>query len=249
MFLAGSSSSDVLTETYLDKYKWYVLNVQSTLPGRPADPMPEYKLSPSNRILQRTVTSTEQVASENLEKPVGKLQLRGHQQDGGRPAKRGRPGSYGQREAKTGEPNLTITRIFRTSPGTSKRSALERLEPPRRLDSDSESDYEGVSARDTSKPTRPITQTIDKENLEANRSKSDDDDEVMVLDTWDIPPLERSPSTTSGSSSSSDTKEDERAIQALVDKVAAKVRAEFLRGKEERKRRKQLEKEMRKKKK
>jgi len=68
----------------------------------------------------------------------------------------------------------------------------------------------------------------------------------MVLDTWDIPPLERSPSTTSGSSSS-DTEEDERAIQALVDKVAAKVRAEFLRGKEERKKRKQLEKEMRKK--
>ena len=126
---------------------------------------------------------------------------------------------------------------------------LERLEPPRRLDSDSESDYEGTSARETSKPTtRPRTPASNQENLEANRSKSDDDDEVMVLDSWDIPPLEGSPSTTSGSSSS-DTEENERAIQALIDKVAAKVRAEYLRGKEERKRRKQLEKETRKKKK
>ena len=86
----------------------------------------------------------------------------------------------------------------------------------------------------------------DQEEKEANRSKSDDD-EVMVLDPWDIAPADRSPSSTPEFSSSSDTEEDELAIQALIDKVAAKVRAEFIKGKEERKKKKMLEKEMRKK--
>ncbi len=248
MFLAGSTSSDKLTDTYLDKYLWYILNVQSTIPGRPEDKMPAYSLSPTNRILQKTIESTEQAESPCLNKPSDKPQSRGHHQEGGRPAKRGRPGSY--REGRTAEPHLTITRIFREtlSPGTSRKSALERLEPPRQPDSGSESDYdtEVTKARKTSSTKRSEPPVNDQEEKEANRSKSDDD-EVMVLDPWDIAPADRSPSSTPESSSSSDTEEDELAIQALVEKVAAKVRAEFLKDKEEKKKKKRIEKEMRKK--
>jgi len=152
-----------------------------------------------------------------------------------------------QREAKKAEPNLTITRIFREtlSPGTSRKPALERLEPPLQLDSGSESDYdtEVTKARKTSSRSKP---PVTEGEREANRSKSDDD-EIMVLDPWDVAPAGRSPSSTPESSSSSDTEEDELAIQALVEKVAAKVRAEFLKGKEKKKKKKMLEKEMKKK--
>jgi len=152
-----------------------------------------------------------------------------------------------QREAKKAEPNLTITRIFREtlSPGTSRKPALERLEPLLQLDSGSESDYdtEVTKARKTSSRSKP---PVTEEEREANRSKSDDD-EVMVLDPWDVAPADRSPSSTPESSSSSDTEEDELAIQALVEKVAAKVRAEFLKGKEKKKKKKMLEREMKKK--
>jgi len=211
--------------------------------------MPAYTLSTSNRILQKTVGSTEQAGNPCLDKPGDKPQSRGHDQEGGRPAKRGRPGSYGTREGRKAEPHLTITRIFREtlSPGTSRKSALERLEPPRQPDSGSESDYdtEVTRARKTSSRSKPPVN--DQEEREANRSKSDDD-EVMVLDPWDIAPADRSPSSTpESSSSSSDTEEDELAIQALVEKVAAKVRAEYIKGKEEKKKKKMLEKEMRKK--
>jgi hypothetical protein len=257
MYLAGTSSSKALAETYLDKYLWYILNVQSTLPGRPADEMAVYTLSPSNNILQKTVES------RDLEQVVDNPQPREHR-EGGRPAKRGRPGSYGQmlRESRKAEPNLSITfrnsSPARSSSATSRRPALERIEPPRKLDKPdepprkldkpdrgSDSDYGGTGARKTSKTTRSKRS---RTPAAANRSKSDDD-EVMVLDTWDIPPIGGSPATTSGSSSSSDTEEDERAIQAIVSKIAAKVREEFLSDKEERKRRKRIEKEVRKKKK
>jgi len=245
MFLAGSTSSNKLTETYLDKYKWYVLNVQSTIPGRIETEMPTYSLSPSNQILQKTIVieSKEQAGSSRL-KPGDKPQPQGNHQEGGRPAKRGRPGSY--REGRKAEPHLTITRVFRETltPATSRKPALERLEPPIQLESDSESDYETevTTARKTSssRTKSPVTKA------EANRSKSDDD-ETMVLDPWDVAPAGRSPSSTPKSSSSSDTEEDELAIQALVEKVAAKVRAEFLKDKEEKKKRKRLEREMKKK--
>jgi len=249
MFLAGSTSSDKLTETYLDKYLWYILNVQSTIPDRPEDKIPAYSLSPTNRILQKVIGRTEQAESPCLTQPGDKPQARGLHQDGGRPAKRGRPGSYMQREAKKAEPNLTITRIFREtlSPGTSRKPALERLEPPLFLDSGSESDYETevTRARKTSSRSKP---PVTEAEREANRSKSDDD-EIMVLDPWDVAPAGSSPSSTpeSSSSSSSDTEEDELAIQALVEKVAAKVQAEFLKGKEEKKKKKTIEREMRKK--
>ena len=161
------------------------------------------------------------------------------------------------------KPHLTITRIFREtpSPGTSRKSALERIEPPREKTrapsqhdsgSESASDYDAeiTSARKTSRKTstsRPKVSMNDQEEKEANKSKSDeDDDEVMVLDPWDIPPADRSPSTTPDTSSS-DTEEDELAIQALVDKVAAKVRADFIKGKEDRKKKRMLEKKMKKK--
>jgi len=253
MYLVGSSSSDTLTDTYLDKYLWYILNVQSTIPGRPEDEMLAYTLSSTNRILQKTIESTEQTRNLCLEKPIGKPQSRGPHQDGGRPAKRGRPGNYGNRAGRTAEPHLTITSIFREtpSPGRSRKSALERLEPPRQRDSGSESasDYDAdvMSARKTSRTSRSKVPVNDQEEKEANKSKSDeDDDEVMVLDLWDIPPAGRSPSTTPDTSIS-DTEEDERSIQALVDKVAAKVRADFIKGKEERKKKKMLEKKMKKK--
>jgi hypothetical protein len=256
MYLAGTSSSKTLAETRLDKYLWYILNVQSTLPGRPADEMAAYTLSPSNNILQKTVVS------RDLEQVVDNPQPREHR-DGGRPAKRGRPGSYGQtlRVARKAEPNLEITfrnsSPARSSSATSRRPALERIEPPRKLDkpdepprkldmtdSGSDSDYGGTGARKSSKTTRS---KCSRTTAAANRSKSDED-EIMVLDSWDIPPLGGSPVTTSGSSSS-DTEEDERAIQAIVSKIAAKVREEFLSDKKERKRRKRIEKEERKKKK
>jgi len=87
MIRAGTTSSNKLCETYLDTYKWYVLNVQSTIPGRPEDEMPAYTLSSTNRILQKTIESTEQTRNLCLEKPIGKPQSRGPHQDGGRPAK------------------------------------------------------------------------------------------------------------------------------------------------------------------
>ena len=92
-FLAGSTSSDKLTKTYLDKYLWYILNVQSTIPDRPEDKIPAYSLSPTNRILQKVIGRTEQAESPCLTQPGDKPQARGLHQDGGRPAKRGRPGS------------------------------------------------------------------------------------------------------------------------------------------------------------
>ena len=244
-YLAGTSSSNKLADTGLDKYLWYILNVQSTLPGRPADEMEAYTLSPSNNILQKTIESrdTEQVAD--------KPQLREYR-DGGRPAKRGRPGNHGQalRAARKAEPNLEIT--FRnSSPARSRsakrrRPALERIEPSRKLDrpdSGSDSEHGDTGARKSSKTTRS---KCSRTTAAANRSKSDED-EIMVLDSWDVPPLGGSPVTTSGSSSS-DTEEDERAIQAIVSKIAAKVREEFLSEKKERKRRKKIEKEERRKK-
>ncbi len=78
----------------------------------------------------------------------------------------------------------------------------------------------------------------DPESKEANRSKSDDDDEIMVRDEWDVPPADLPQET-----SSSDTEEDEKAIQALVDKVVAKVRSDFLRDKAERKKKKKIDRQ------
>jgi len=77
------------------------------------------------------------------------------------------------------------------------------------------------------KPTTP--------EEKANKSKSDEDDEVMVLDPWEVPPVDLSQTDT-------DSKEDESAIQALVEEAAAKVRAEYLKDKKARKEKRELEK-------
>jgi len=153
------------------------------------------------------------------------------------------------REGRKAEGHLTVTRVFRESltPTTVRKPALERLEPPIQLVSDSESDYETevTTARKTS--CSSSSRKRSPARAEANRSKSDDD-EPMVLDPWDVPPAGGSPgSSTAKSSSSSDSEGDEKAIQALIEKVATRVRSEFLRDKEEKKKRKRLEREMKKK--
>jgi len=257
MYLAGSTSSNTLANTYLDSYKWMILNVQSTLPGHPEDEMSEYNLSPRNRILQEMIESTEQKEEprpetplESPETPLESYQRRTPPYDGGRPAKRGKPGSYGDRRGRMGEPNLTITRIFRPtpSPGTSRQSALERIEPrASSLHSRSNSQrHKGESSSESLSDNEVESASSRKTSRKpeiANKSKSDeDDDEVMVLDPWDVSPANASPVSTS-----SDTEEDERAIQALVDKVAAKVRADYLKGKKERKNKRELEKKLKKK--
>ncbi len=107
---------------------------------------------------------------------------------------------------------------------------------------ESESDYEtditaGPSHK--AKVQETLSEGNDQEAKAANKSMSDeDDDEIMILDELDIPPAD-----ISHSNSSSDTEEDEKAIQALIDKVAMQVRSEFLKGKAEKKKKKTLEKQ------
>jgi len=249
MIRAGTASSNKLCETYLGTYKWYVLNVQSTIPGRTQTEMPPYTLSPSNSILDKTIeiARTEQAESSRT-KPGEIPQLRTGHQEGVRPAKRGRPGSY--TEGRKREGHLTVTRVFRESltPTPARKPALERLEPPIQLEIDLDSDNESkvTSARKTSSARKSsCSSSKDRKTsparAAANRSRSDDD-EPMFLDPWDVPPAAGSPgSSTAESSPSSDSEGDERAIQALVEKVAATVRAEFLRDKEEKKKRKKIE--------
>jgi len=205
MFAAGTTTSNKLTDTYLGKYLWYVLNVQSTIPGRTETPMAKFTLSPSNEILTETIeiVSEEQVVSSRDEKPVSRGVYKG-----GISAKRGRPGS--EREGRRGEPHLSLTRVIR------------------------EHESEIIKARETSASSSQV---------KANRSLNDE--EPMLLEPWDVPPAAGSPgSSTAESSSSSDSEDGEKAIQALVEKVAATMRAEFLRDKEEKKKRKRLEREL-----
>ncbi len=94
----------------------------------------------------------------------------------------------------------------------------------------SSSDGETDLTKETSTSREPTTP-----QETANRSKSDEDDEVMVLDPWDVPPVDLSQTDT-------DTEEDKSAIQALVEEAAAKVRSKYLEDKRARKEKRKLEK-------
>jgi len=216
MFLAGKTDSDALPNTFLGTYLWRTLNIQSTIPEHATDEMEEYTLKPTNRILSLTILETP---------PVEKLES--HDDVGGRPAKRGRR-EVGRERGRTVEPTITITRRI---------SVFNRIEPPRKRHSSKADTSRGRQGRDETDLTKEtsISRKPTTPQETANRSKSDEDDEVMVLDPWDVPPVDLSQTDT-------DTEEDESAIQALVEKAAAKVRSKYLEDKKARKEKRELEK-------
>jgi len=216
MFLAGKTDSDALPNTFLGTYLWRTLNIQSTIPEHATDKMEEYTLKPTNRILSLTILETP---------PVEKLES--HDDVGGRPAKRGRR-EVGRERGRTVEPTITITRRI---------SVFNRIGLPRKRHSSEADTSRGQQGRDETDLTKEtsISRKPTTPQETANRSKSDEDDEVMVLDPWDVPPVDLSQTDT-------DTEEDESAIQALVEEAAAKVRSKYLEDKKARKEKRELEK-------
>jgi len=134
------------------------------------------------------------------------------------------------------------------STASARESVFNRIESPRkRHSSDAHTSRCRQGSDETSRSSRRSQQSRSKDKEtsrkpttpeeKANRSKSDEDDEIMVLDPWDVPPCHLSADT-----SPTDSKDNEKAIQALVNEAAAKVRAEFLKSKKARKEKWELKK-------
>jgi len=150
--------------------------------------------------------------------------------------------SRGQREGRRSNRSSRDGKPQNSKGRRAECSYYEETLRPADADNQSESDYGEEPQPTKAKSQQPEVITLGEDNeqeTQANRS-ADSDEVEMVLDDWDVPPT-YNPSDTS-STTSSDEEEDEKLMQVLVDKVAAKVRADFKKAKEEKKKKKQQEK-------